>query len=459
MTLIKSISGFRGTIGGQVGDNLTPIDIVESAAAYGQWLKASYPSPLVIIGRDGRNTGPILTDLVRSTLISQGIQVIDIGLTTTPTLEMYIPYRKAQGGIIFSASHNPMEWNALKLFNEKGEFISGADGEEIIDISSKRSFLFTTYQKIGTYELADDAIDHHISRVIQHPWVMADIIREKRFKIVVDCVNSTGSISLIPLLQKLNCQVIPLFDEIKGEFEHDPEPLEKNLVQLLQTVREESADLGIAVDPDVDRIAFVTEEGNMFGEEYTIVAIADYLFSMSFIDSSISNLSSTRALSDICNRYGGKYAASAVGEVNVVQKMKDTGAKFGGEGNGGVIVSDLHYGRDALIGAALLLSGLAHLGIKLSEWKSRLPEYHMSKLKVALTPGMEPDEILKHLQSKYASEKLSTEDGLKIDFEDSWVHIRKSNTEPIVRIYTEGPTLEKSRTLARAFKSEIQDLF
>lgn len=459
MTLIKSISGFRGTIGGQPGDNLTPVDIVESAAAYGEWLKGSDPRPTVIIGRDGRSTGPILTDLVRATLISQGIHVIDIGLTTTPTLEMYIPHKNANGGIIFSASHNPMEWNALKLFNQKGEFISADDGEEIIHISNNRSFFFTKHQSIGEVETANDALEYHINQVLGHPWVLGDQVKEKKYKIVVDCINSTGSLSIVPLLEKMNCEVIPIFDKIEGKFEHDPEPLEQNLGVLLQTVRNESADLGIAVDPDVDRIAFVTDEGHMFGEEYTIVAIADYLFDRKLINRSVSNLSSTRALKDICLKYGGEYACSAVGEVNVVEKMKETGALFGGEGNGGVIVGNLHYGRDALIGAALFLSGLAHFDFQPSEWKSRLPEYHMSKMKVALTPQMVPDEIIHQLKTIYKDEKIDEQDGLKIDFPDSWVHIRKSNTEPIIRIYTEGPSLEKARNIARSFKSEIQDLY
>lgn len=459
MTLIKSISGFRGTIGGQVGENLTPVDIVESAAAYGEWLKGSDPHPLVIIGRDGRSTGPILTDLVRATLVSQGIHVLDIGLTTTPTIEMYIPYLEADGGIIFSASHNPMEWNALKLFNEEGEFISAEDGQDIINISNKRAFFFTKYQTVGKIGYSDDALEYHMKRVLEHPWVLVDKIKKKKYKVVVDCINSTGSISIVPLLEKLNCEVIPIFDQIEGEFEHDPEPLEKNLEVLLQTVREESADLGIAVDPDVDRIAFVSENGTMFGEEYTIVAIADYLFDRQLIHRSVSNLSSTRALQDICHKYGGDYASSAVGEVNVVQKMKDTGALFGGEGNGGVIVGDLHYGRDAVMGAALFLSGLAHFDLSVDEWKEKLPRYYMSKLKVALTPKMNPDDILHLMKEKYANENIDVQDGLKIDFPDYWVHIRKSNTEPIVRIYTEAPTLDKAREIARSFKSEIQDLY
>lgn len=459
MALIKSISGFRGTIGGKAGENLTPVDIVESAAAFGEWLKGSNPRPLVIIGRDGRSTGSILTDLVRATLISQGIHVLDIGLTTTPTIEMYIPYKEADGGIIFSASHNPMNWNALKLFNEKGEFISADDGREVIRISDNRAFYFSKYLSIGQTSSENNAIDYHIQRVLEHPWVQADQIRKHKWKIVVDCVNSTGSISIVPLLEQLGCEVIPIFDQIGGEFEHDPEPLEKNLQVLLDRVREESADLGIAVDPDVDRIAFVTSEGEMFGEEYTIVAIADYLFDRKWIERSVSNLSSTRALRDICLKYGGEYEASAVGEVNVVTKMKETGAMFGGEGNGGVIVSDLHYGRDSLIGAALFLSGLAHFGISATEWRAKLPAYYMSKLKVALTPDMNADEILASLENKYAGEQVDLQDGLKIDFPNYWVHIRKSNTEPIVRIYTEAETLEKAREVARTFKSQIQELY
>lgn len=459
MTLIKSISGFRGTIGGKPGENLTPVDIVESTAAYGEWLKESTPRPLVVIGRDGRSTGVILTELVRATLLSQGIDVIDIGLTTTPTVEMYITYKKAQGGIIFSASHNPMNWNALKLFNEEGEFISADDGKRIIEISQKRAFFFSKYTSLGNLEVKNDAIEYHIRQVLDHPWVRTDDIRKKEFRIVVDCINSTGSLSIIPLLKHLGCEVIPIFDQINGEFEHDPEPLEKNLKTLLETVKKESADLGIAVDPDVDRIAFITEEGKMFGEEYTIVSIADYLFDKNLIDRSVSNLSSTRALDDICQKYKGTYQASAVGEVNVVNKMKETGADFGGEGNGGVIVGNLHYGRDALIGAALFLSGLTHFDTTASAWKAKLPEYYMSKMKVALNPSMNADKILASLENKYTEENLDLQDGLKIDFPDYWVHIRKSNTEPIIRIYTEAPTLEKAKEVARSFKTEIQDLF
>ena len=458
MTLIRSISGFRGTIGGKSGENLTPVDIVESTAAYGEWLKESTLRPLVIIGRDGRSTGTILTDLVRATLMSQGIDVIDIGLTTTPTVEMYIQYKEADGGIIFSASHNPMNWNALKLFNEDGEFISADDGKRIIEISENRAFFFSKYQSIGKLEKANDALEYHINEVLEHPWVRTEEIKERKFRIVVDCVNSTGSLSIVPLLIQLNCKVIPIFDQIDGEFEHDPEPLEKNLEVLLEKVKEESADLGIAVDPDVDRIAFITEEGTMFGEEYTIVAIADYLFDNELIDKSVSNLSSTRALNDISKKYGGTYEASAVGEINVVNKMKETGAEYGGEGNGGVIVGDLHYGRDAVIGAALFLSGLTHFDITPSEWKAKLPEYHMSKMKVALTPSIDADKIIASLENKYADENMDLQDGLKIDFPDYWVHIRKSNTEPIIRIYTEAGTLQKAKDVARSFKSQIQEL-
>lgn len=459
MTLIKSISGFRGTIGGKPGENLTPIDIVESTAAYGEWLKESYPNPLVVIGRDGRSSGKMLTYLAQATLAMQGIDVIDIGLTTTPTLEMYIPYKEADGGIIFSASHNPMNWNALKLFNSKGEFISKEAGERIIEISDKRAFIFSKYQSLGDIIQAKDAIDYHIEAVINHPWVQKDNIEKKKYKIVVDCVNSTGSLSILPLLTMLNCEVVSIFDTINGEFSHDPEPLEKNLQSLLGKVREESADLGIAVDPDVDRIAFVTEKGDMFGEEYTIVAIADYLFDLQLIDRCVSNLSSSRALKDVSAQYDGSYQASAVGEVNVVNMMKETGALFGGEGNGGVIVGDLHYGRDALIGAALFLSGLAHFDLKASEWKKKLPEYHMAKLKASIPSIVSPDEILNTLKNIYVNENIDVTDGLKIDFPDHWIHIRKSNTEPILRIYTEAQSLEKALELARHFKAQIQDLY
>lgn len=458
MTLIKSISGFRGTIGGTAGDNFTPIDIVESAAAFGEWLKESYPQPSVVIGRDGRSSGPLVQQLVSATLQAQGIDVIDIGQTTTPTAEVFIPYKKAAGGIMISASHNPMEWNALKFFNADGEFISADDGKRIIEISDNRDFFFVSHEKIGSSAAEEGAIDHHIREILNHRWVNPDKIRQRKFKIVADCINSTGSISMLPLLEALNCEVIPLHSEISGTFAHDPEPLVQNLTTLIEKVKSEKADLGIAVDPDVDRVAFVDERGEMFGEEYTIVAIADYLLDKNFIDRTVSNLSSSRALKDVTRRYDGEYYASAVGEVNVVTEMKKRNAVFGGEGNGGVIAGDFHYGRDALIGIALFLSGCVHFNISASEWKQKLPPYEMAKVKVSLPADTDPDKIIQIMADRYREEEVDLTDGLKIDFPRYWVHIRKSNTEPVFRIYTEAGNQEEAKEIARTFKAEIQHL-
>jgi len=458
VTLIKSISGFRGTIGGKAGDNFTPVDIVESAAAYGEWIKESNPSPTIMIGRDGRNSGPLVQQLVSATLQAQGIDVIDLGLTTTPSIEVYIPHKKATGGIMISASHNPMEWNALKFFNEKGEFISAEDGQRIIEISRDRDFFFVSHEKIGSLSRDDGAIRYHINEILDHRWVLKDAVREKRLKVVVDCINSTGSISVLPLLKAFDCEIIPINEEISGQFAHDPEPLVQNLTELIDKVKTEKADLGIAVDPDVDRVAFVDENGDMFGEEYTIVAIADYLHDKGFIDRTVSNLSSSRALRDVTQSHKGEYFASAVGEVNVVTEMKKRGAVFGGEGNGGVIAGDFHYGRDALIGVALFLSGFVHFERTVSEWKQNLPSYEMAKVKVDLPSNTDPDQIIKTMVDRYKDENVNLIDGLKIDFPEYWVHIRKSNTEPIFRIYTEAPTFEQAKEIARTFKAEIQHL-
>lgn len=360
---------------------------------------------------------------------------------------------------MISASHNPMEWNALKLFNRLGEFISEKDGRKIIAISDARNFEFASYDQLGSFRTDDTAMAYHIERVLAHPWVKTEEIRQRKFKVVLDSVNSTGSLSIVPLMEQLGCEVISLNDEINGTFAHNPEPLKEHLEELLREVVGRGADLGIAVDPDVDRVAFVTEEGRMFGEEYTIVAIADYLFDDKCIDRSVSNLSSSRALRDICRRYDGGYEASAVGEVNVVEKMKETGAVFGGEGNGGVIVGNLHYGRDALIGVALFLSGCVHFDVQPSAWKARLPGYEMAKLKADLVDHVSPDEIIDRLAKKYASEEISLADGLKIDFPGHWVHIRRSNTEPILRIYTEAENQESAVRLAEEFRDEIRKLF
>lgn len=459
MSLIKSISGIRGTIGGKVNENLTPIDAVKFASAYGTWLKrkSNQENVTVILGRDARISGSMLSQLVSSTLVGSGIHVIDLGLSTTPTVELMVPYLKADGGIILTASHNPKEWNALKLLNEKGEFISGKDGEELLRIAENDDFDYVDVDHLGSYVENKEGIDYHIQQILELPLVDVDAIRNANFKVVLDAVNSTGGISVVPLLKKLGVEVVEMYCEPNGHFPHNPEPLEKNLTDIMRKVPEVKADLGIVVDPDVDRLALITEEGVMFGEEYTLVAVADYILSKN-PSSTVSNLSSSRALRDVTQKYNQSYHASAVGEVNVVTLMKEVGAKIGGEGNGGIIYPELHYGRDSLVGIALFLTHLAQKQMTCGELRKTYPSYFMGKKKIDLSPEINTDDILEKLTLKYKHENLSTVDGLKIDFPMHWVHLRKSNTEPIIRIYTEASTQDDADRIADQMIQEIKEL-
>jgi len=459
MALIKSISGIRGTIGGKINDNLTPIDAVKFAAAYGTWLKSNLNKEKckVVIGRDARISGEMISQLVSSTLIGLGIDVIDLGLSTTPTVEVMVPHLNADGGIILTASHNPKQWNALKLLNAKGEFVSGDDGAQILKIAENDDFNFSEVDDLGKYETFEGAIQLHIEQILALPLVNAKAIAEKKFKVVIDAVNSTGGISVPPLLDKLGVEYVKLYCEPTGHFPHNPEPLKEHLTDISQKVVEEKADFGIVVDPDVDRLAIISEDGEMFGEEYTLVAVADYVLGRT-PSATVSNLSSSRALRDIAEKHGQKYEASAVGEVNVVRKMKENGAKIGGEGNGGIIYPELHYGRDSLVGIALFLSHLAEQEKSVKALRNSYPAYFMGKKKIELTPEIDVDELLNKIETKYSSEEISTVDGIKIDFADEWVHLRKSNTEPIIRIYTEAPTQERADALADRFIAELKSL-
>lgn len=457
MTLIKSISGIRGTIGGKAGDNLTPIDVVECTAGFGTWIKKRHKNPKVVVGRDGRITGKIVSELAINTLLSMGIDVIDLGLSTTPTVEIAVPREQASAGIIFTASHNPKQWNALKFLNSAGEFISAQDGEEIIDYIANGGIQFSKVDDLGKLSSMDNYIDIHIDKILNLDLVQPQLIRDRKFKVVVDCINSTGAISIGPLLERLGCEVILIHEEITGDFAHNPEPLPENLVDLADRVKKEGADLGISVDPDVDRLAFVMENGQPFGEEYTLVAIADYILSKQ-PGNTVSNLSSTRALADVTRKYGGNYIAAAVGEVNVVNAMKENKAVIGGEGNGGVIYPELHYGRDALVGVAFLLSLLAERQIQMTKLKATFPEYVIVKDKIQLTPDVDIEKILAGVEEIYTEEKLNKVDGLKIDFEDSWVHLRKSNTEPIIRVYAEAKDEESAKALAQKVKEKALSL-
>ncbi len=458
MTLIKSISGIRGTIGGKVGDNLTPPDIVRFIGAYAEMIKDGSGRPKVVVGRDARVSGPMVNLLVTGTLVACGIDVIDLGLSTTPTVELAVPGENADGGIIITASHNPAQWNALKLLNAKGEFISGAEGEKLLAIAAKDEITYVDFKNIGEITSAGDWLFRHVQMVCDYPLVDINAIRSRGFKVAVDAVNSTGGIAIPLLLQALGItEIVEIFCEPDGNFPHNPEPLPEHLTEISRVVVEQKCDLGIVVDPDVDRLCFVSEDGTIFGEEYTLVAVADYMLSRNKGRASVSNLSSTRALRDITLKHGGNYEASAVGEVNVVEKMKATNALIGGEGNGGVIVPDLHYGRDALIGAGLFLSHLAHSGMKMSEFKRVFPLYEMSKNKIELTEQINVDSILEHLKTVFKNEQLNNTDGLKIDFENGWVHMRKSNTEPIIRLYAEGRTREEAESLTRQVRNEVDD--
>jgi len=454
LPLIKSISGFRGTIGGRPGDNLTPQDIVECTAAYGQWMLNTTSNPNIVVGRDGRISGEIASALVVNTLRSMGITVIDLGLSTTPTVEIAVTMEHAGGGIILTASHNPKEWNALKLLNHKGEFISAADGVEVLELVAQKNVAYASVDKLGDYRSDDTYIAKHIQQILALPLVDVEAIRAKGFKVVVDAINSTGAISVPPLLEALGCQCILINGTVNGYFAHNPEPLKEHLSQLSMEVRLQKAQLGIAVDPDVDRLVFMCEDGELFGEEYTLVAVADYVLSKK-PGNTVSNLSSTRALHDVTLKYGGQYFAAAVGEVNVVEKMKAVNAVIGGEGNGGIIVPELHYGRDALAGIALFLSHLAHSGKQISTLRKTYPEYHMAKTKIDRSADINLDKIFSALREKYHREKINTEDGLKIDFEDGWVHLRPSNTEPIIRVYSESHSAVIARNLASKIISDM----
>lgn len=457
MTLIKSISGIRGTIGGKPGDNLTPIDAVKYAAAYGSWVKQqrNKENYRVVVGRDARISGDMIQQLVMNTLIGLGIHVVDVGLSTTPTVEMAVTLEHADGGIILTASHNPKQWNALKLLNAKGEFLNAVAGQEILDIAEKDNFQFAEVDDLGEISKNEAYIDIHIDEILELDLVDQEAIKKAGFKVVVDAVNSTGGIAVPLLLDTLGVRTVKLFCTPNGQFPHNPEPLKEHLGDLMSKVKEEKADFGIVVDPDVDRLAFVDENGDMFGEEYTLVAVADYILKNKK-GNTVSNMSSSRALRDVTEKHGGSYFASAVGEVNVVEKMKAEQAVIGGEGNGGIIYPELHYGRDSLVGIALFLSHLAQKNCTVSELRKQYPSYFMSKKKIELTPQLDVDGILKAIESTYVSENISTVDGVKIDFPENWVHLRKSNTEPIIRIYTEAKSQNEADALADRFISEIK---
>jgi len=457
MTLIKSISGIRGTIGGKVEDNLTPIDAVKFAAAYGTWLKNQRlkDNYRVVVGRDARISGEMIQNLVMNTLVGMGIHVIDLGLSTTPTVEVAVPMEHADGGIILTASHNPKQWNALKLLNAKGEFLNGIEGKKILDIAESSDMTFAEVDDLGKITKNEAYIDLHIDEVLDLPLVNRKSIEAVKFKVVVDGVNSTGGIAIPLLLERLGVEAVKLYCDPTGHFPHNPEPLKEHLGDLANAVVKHHADFGIVVDPDVDRLAFMDETGDMFGEEYTLVACADYVLSKT-PGNTVSNMSSTRALRDVTLKHGGNYETSAVGEVNVVDLMKKNSAVIGGEGNGGIIYPESHYGRDALVGVALFLSLIAEKKMKVSELRASYPNYFMSKKKIQLTPGLDVDSILKTMEANYSHENLTTIDGVKIDFTDSWVHLRNSNTEPIIRIYTEAPSQVEADTLADRIIAEIK---
>ena len=457
MTLIKSISGIRGTIGGFQGENLTPIDAVKYAAAYGSWVKQQREKNnyTVVVGRDARISGNMMQQLVMNTLIGLGIHVVDLDLSTTPTVEIAVMLEHADGGIILTASHNPKQWNALKLLNHKGEFLDAKEGQKILDIAENENINFSEVDDLGKITSNQAYIDLHIDEILDLPLVDVEAIKKAKFKVVVDGVNSTGGIAVPALLEALGVEPVKLYCDPTGEFPHNPEPLKEHLGDLMNKVVDERADFGIVVDPDVDRLAFVDENGDMYGEEYTLVTVADYVLQHT-PGNTVSNMSSSRALRDITEKRNGNYTASAVGEVNVVVKMKETNAVIGGEGNGGIIYPELHYGRDSLVGIALFLSYLADLRISVSALRKTYTSYFMSKKKIQLTPQLDVDKLLKAMELKYADEEINNIDGVKIDFDDNWVHLRKSNTEPIIRIYTEAKSQEEADLLADKIISEIK---
>ena len=460
MTLIKSISGIRGTIGGKVDDGLTPVDAVKFAAAYGTWIKKrnNNSNVKIVIGRDARLSGQMISNLVVSTLVGLGIDVVNLDLSTTPTVEVAVTMENAQGGIILTASHNPKQWNALKLLNEKGEFISGKDGEEVLNIASSEDFMFAEVDDLGNETFDDSYLEKHIKAILDLPLVDIDAIKNANFKVVVDAVNSTGGVFVPALLEALGVHsVTKLYCEPTGHFPHNTEPLPEHLTDLSEKMISEKADVGITVDPDVDRLALVCEDGSMFGEEYTLVAVADYVLTHT-PGATVSNLSSTRALRDVTEERGLNYHSAAVGEVNVVSQMKKVNAVIGGEGNGGIIYPELHYGRDSLVGIALFLSHLAHKKMKLSELRDSYPKYTISKNKIELTPSIDVDNVLAKMADKYSEYEVDTLDGVKIYIEKEWVHLRKSNTEPIIRIYSESETAEKANELAFKIMEDIKKL-
>ena len=458
MTLIKSISGIRGTIGGNVGASLTPVDAVKFAAAFGTWVKAKSGKSKIVIGRDARPSGQMISDLVSSTLVGLGIDVVNLGLSTTPTVELAVPAEEAGGGIILTASHNPVQWNALKLLNEKGEFISATDGKEVLKIAEADSYTFAEVKDLGKVTFDDSYIDKHIQQVLGLPLVDVQAIKSAKFKVVIDCVNSTGGISLPPLLKALGVEEVEgLYCEPNGHFPHNPEPLPEHLGAISSALESGKYDLGIVVDPDVDRLALISEDGTPFGEEYTLVAVSDYVLSQTK-GNTVSNLSSTRALRDVTEKRGGQYEAAAVGEVNVVTKMKETNAVIGGEGNGGIIYPELHYGRDALVGIALFLTHLAKFGKPVSMLRATYPNYFISKNKIDLSPEIDVDLVLSTMKEKYAKQPVNTIDGVKIEFDKEWVHLRKSNTEPIIRIYAESESQATAEHLANKIISDIKEI-
>lgn len=458
LTLIKSISGIRGTIGGAAGDGLTPLDIVKFTSAYGSWAVKQTGLKKIVVGRDARISGTMVNNLVVGTLQGLGIDVVDIGLSTTPTVEIAVPLEQAAGGIILTASHNPKQWNALKLLNGDGEFISDADGKQVLEIAEASDFTYADVDHLGKVKLDDTYLQKHIDQVLALPLVDVDAIAKADFKVVIDCVNSTGGIFVPALLKALGVKTVhELYCEPDGKFPHNPEPLPENLIALSQEVLKKKADLGIAVDPDVDRLCFVNEDGGMFGEEYTLVAVADYVLKHTK-GNTVSNLSSTRALRDVTEKAGGEYNAAAVGEVNVVNKMKETNAVIGGEGNGGVIYPAIHYGRDALAGIALFLTHLAKWGKSISSLRSSYPGYFISKNKITLTPEMDIDALLLKVEEKYQKQPHSTIDGLKIEFDKEWVHLRRSNTEPIIRIYSEAESETIANNLANKIIKDIKEI-
>jgi phosphomannomutase len=460
VALIKSVSGIRGTIGGKISDNLTPPDIVRFTAAYGTWLKEKNASARVVVGRDARPSGEMLNRLVCSTLQALGIDVIDLGLSTTPTVEIAVPLEKASGGIILTASHNPAQWNALKLLNDAGEFLTAAEGEAVLTIADQQKFEFAPVTKLGKIEYRDDYFRKHIDLILDLPLVEVQAIRNRNFRIIVDAVNSSGGIVVPMLLEELGVSVTKLHCDPTGHFPHNPEPLPENLTDICREIQKGKYDLGIVVDPDVDRLAFVCEDGTPFGEEYTLVAVADYVLRNegSGRRNTVSNLSSTRALRDITEKSGGRYFAAAVGEVHVVTAMKENDAVIGGEGNGGVIYPDLHYGRDALVGIALFLSHLANANVPVSRLRSGYPNYIISKNKIEFTPEINMDDVLDGVKAKYKKQPINTTDGVKIEFDREWVHLRKSNTEPIIRIYAEADLQAKAETLAKKIITDIKEI-